>query len=304
VHPLARALLVVTAGELVVALLLLDALFRTHGWLLALAGAASFVLALPAVPILLSYAMAVRHRSPVMTACRVGVAALVACVLTEILVAAALFTVLIPLQGLRRARDRPPEAGQKEIPVLLVHGYLLTSASWWVLQRWLIQRGHPVYTVDLDVFCDIDAYEQVLHDRVEAVCRATGSPRLLLLGHSMGGLAARAYLRRCGGARIARLVTLGSPHHGSVLARLAPGRNGHAMRPGSAWLQRLAQDEGTGWPVPVVSIYSCHDNFVAPQDSSRLEGAANVAIGGIGHLTLPFSRRVRDVLADAIDARP
>jgi pimeloyl-ACP methyl ester carboxylesterase len=301
-HRLARALLVVTAAELALAFLLLSGRSGMHGWPLAAAGAVAVVLLLPAVPILLSYTLAARYGTPAPAGCRVGLPALIGCVMTEIVVATLLFTLLIPLQALMRMRDRPIGAAQTKLPVLLVHGYLLTSASWWALQRWLIRRGHPVYTVDLDAFCDIDAYAPVLHDRVEAVCAASASPCLLPMGHSMGGLAARAYLRRYGAARIARLVTLGSPHHGSMLACLAPGSNGHAMRPGSAWLKRLAQDEAGGWALPVVSIYSCHDNFVTPQDSSRLEGAVNIAIGGIGHLTLPFSRRVRDVLARAIDA--
>jgi pimeloyl-ACP methyl ester carboxylesterase len=302
-HPLARVLLVVTAAKLGVALLVLGWVSSRHGWPLALAAAVAVMLAVPAVATLLSYGIALRHRTPAEPACRAGALALAAGVLAEILAAALMFNVLIPLQGMARKRDRPASGGQTGPPVLLVHGYMLTSASWWVLGRWLRRRGHPVYTVDLDLFCDIDAYVPVLHERIEAVCAATGSARVLVVAHSMGGLAVRAYLRRHGAARIARLVTLGSPHHGSVLARLAPGRNGAAMRPGSEWLARLAQDEGGHWPVPVVSVYSCHDNLVAPQASSWLEGATNIPVGGIGHLTLHFSRRVRDVLGDLLDAR-
>jgi hypothetical protein len=56
--------------------------------------------------------------------------------------------------------------------------------------------------------------------------------------------------------------------------------------------------EQTGLPVPMTSIYSCHDNFVAPQDSSVLAGAKNVPLTGIGHLSLLFSERVA-ALVDA-----
>ena len=84
----------------------------------------------------------------------------------------------------------------------------------------------------------------------------------------------------------------------ATAARVATGR---AMRRGSPWLERLARDEGSGWRVPMVSIYSCHDNLVAPQDSCRLDHAVNVPLAAIGHLTLPFSRRVRTALAHAIE---
>lgn len=64
---------------------------------------------------------------------------------------------------------------------------------------------------------------------------------LLLVGHSMGGLVARAYLRRYGELRVARLITLGTPHRGSLLAHLGIGRNARQMEPGSVWLRELAK---------------------------------------------------------------
>jgi hypothetical protein len=70
------------------------------------------------------------------------------------------------------------------------------------------------------------------------------------------------------------------------------------MRPMSTWLRGLAASEEHELPVPVVSIYGCHDNFVAPQDSGVLAGAENVPLAGIGHLSLLLSRRVA-ALVDA-----
>jgi hypothetical protein len=58
------------------------------------------------------------------------------------------------------------------------------------------------------------------------------------------------------------------------------------------WLRGLARSGPAGLPAPITSIYSCHDNFVAPQDSSVLDGAKNVPLAGIGHLSLLFSARV------------
>jgi len=297
---LVRALLLITAAELAVCVLLLNAVSRASGWPLALAAAAALVIALPSVLILVTFAIAVLYRSPVPEQCRTGVLPLIVCVVKEIGAAALVYNVLIPLHALLREKQ-PSRLPPMQPPILLVHGYLLTSGSWWPLRRWLARHGHAVYTLDLDLFCDIDSYVDVLRHRIDAICTATGSQRVLLVGHSMGGLAVRAYLRACGTARVAGVITLGSPHHGSVLGQLAVGENGRAMRRGSPWLERLAQDEGSGWRVPMVSIYSCHDNLVAPQDSCRLDHAVNVPLAAIGHLTLPFSRRVRTALAHAIE---
>ena len=63
-----------------------------------------------------------------------------------------------------------------------------------------------------------------------------------------------------------------------------------------AWLRGLGASEQGGPAAPITSIYSCHDNFVVPQDSSVLAGAKNVPLPGIGHLSLVFSERVAALL--------
>jgi hypothetical protein len=114
---------------------------------------------------------------------------------------------------------------------------------------------------------------------------------------------ARAYLQRFGErGRVAKVVTLASPHHGSELARLAIGTDGEQLRPGNAWLTRLNQGEREDARVPLVSMFSWHDNFVAPQDSSMLANATNVALSGMGHFSLLFSSAVAQRVHDEIAA--
>jgi pimeloyl-ACP methyl ester carboxylesterase len=108
--------------------------------------------------------------------------------------------------------------------------------------------------------------------------------RLVLVAHSMGGLVARRYLQRYGARRrVAGLCTIGSPHRGSALARWARGRAAAQMRPGNAWLSALPLPAAT---LPTLSIWSDADNFVAPADSSRLDGARNLQLAGRGHFEL------------------
>jgi triacylglycerol esterase/lipase EstA (alpha/beta hydrolase family) len=56
--------------------------------------------------------------------------------------------------------------------------------------------------------------------KIDAVLAATGAAQVTVVGHSMGGLVARAYLAKHGGAKVRRVVTIGTPHHGSVFAYL------------------------------------------------------------------------------------
>jgi triacylglycerol esterase/lipase EstA (alpha/beta hydrolase family) len=99
-------------------------------------------------------------------------------------------------------------------------------------------------------------------------------------------------MRAHGTGRVARVITLGTPHHGTALARFGLGRNAVQMRPGSAWLRALAAGEDGAARALVTSLYTHHDNIVAPQESGRLEGARNLEFGGVGHVALGSNPRV------------
>jgi triacylglycerol esterase/lipase EstA (alpha/beta hydrolase family) len=174
---------------------------------------------------------------------------------------------------------------------------MCNAGVWARVARYLIARGHAVHTVTLEpLFAHIEDYVTPFARRVNEIAGESG--RVVLVGHSMGGLVCRAYARRFGGARIARIITLGTPHHGSALAPIGHGADARDMRLMAEWLRGLAGSEQGGPAAPITSIYSCHDNFVAPQDSSVLAVAKNVPLAGIGHLSLLLSERVA-ALVDA-----
>ena len=120
----------------------------------------------------------------------------------------------------------------------------------------------------------------------------TGAGKVRLVTHSMGGLVARAYLKRYGSARVDRAITLACVHHGTRLARLGFGLDPRRMEPGSAWLSTLPDR----LPVPTVNVWMAQDNFISPQTSSRLSGAEDITLSGMGHLTIAFSPLVADLL--------
>jgi triacylglycerol lipase len=126
------------------------------------------------------------------------------------------------------------------------------------------------------------------------------------VGHSMGGLVARAYLRDHGAARVARVVTLGTPHRGTGLARFGAGHNSRQMRWNgsategrcSAWLARLERCEDPAVRSLFTSLYSHQDNIVSPQLSSCLPGAVNIEFNGVGHVALGMHPSVlKEVIA-------
>jgi triacylglycerol esterase/lipase EstA (alpha/beta hydrolase family) len=185
-------------------------------------------------------------------------------------------------------------------PVLLLHGYGCNGGYWGALTALLDAARSSHATLDLEpVAGDIDGYVPQVQRAVEQLCAQAGAPQLVIVAHSMGGLAARAWMRDHGTARVARVITLGTPHHGTCLASFGIGRNAAQMRRAgcadgleSAWLRALAASESAAARALVTSIYTHHDNIIAPQTSSILEGARNIAFGGIGHVALGRNRGV------------
>lgn len=205
------------------------------------------------------------------------------------------FVLVQPWVWLGMPADRLCASAQ---PMLLVHGYGCNRGIWWWLRPRLEAAGHVVATISLEPpWGGIDGFAEQLHARIEAVCAATGAPRVTLVAHSMGGLVSRAYLARHGDARVARLISIASPHSGSQLARLGLGTCARQMAPGSAWLARLAAQRVT---VPFVSVRTPQDNFVMPQDLQRHPDARDEPLPGVGHLAALCDARVlRLVLAHA-----
>ncbi|MCC7600332.1 alpha/beta fold hydrolase [Janthinobacterium sp. FW305-129] len=190
------------------------------------------------------------------------------------------------------------------LPVLLVHGYVCNRGYWAQLSRRLARAGIAHDGVDLEpIGANIEEFVPQVEQAIAALCARTGSGQVILVAHSMGGLVARAWLRHYGAARVARIITIGTPHHGTALANLAAGKNARQMsRIGGApsgWLAQLAASETPELRALITSMYSHHDNIVAPQSSARLPGARNLAFGGIGHVALASDARVlRLVLAE------
>jgi triacylglycerol esterase/lipase EstA (alpha/beta hydrolase family) len=211
-----------------------------------------------------------------------------------------------PLMALHRLLIHDPPPAPAVSPVILVHGVLVNDGMWFGMRSYLSRHGvRGVYTINFGPpYADIERFAAQLAAKIDAVCAATGAASVSLVGHSMGGLVARACVRRFGAARVSRIVTIGTPHHGSMLAWTWPGRCLAQMRPGNAWLLELNRDESRSPTVPMVSVWSRHDSMVAPQASSELACAHDVALVGIGHNALLGNAQVMALVADAIvDAR-
>jgi predicted alpha/beta hydrolase family esterase len=175
----------------------------------------------------------------------------------------------------RSEPDHLPAGAHGRRGVLLIHGFFCNRGLW---NRWLRQLRRldiPCVAVSLEpVFGSIDDYRQTIATAVVELQRVTGVAPVIV-AHSMGGLAARAWLAAQPDAPLHRLVTIASPHAGTRLGAHGRGSNIRQMRVGSEWLARLAASETPATRARFTCFWSHCDNIVFPTRSATLAGADN-----------------------------
>jgi triacylglycerol lipase len=159
---------------------------------------------------------------------------------------------------------------------------------------------------------DLTVQARVLNGYVNQAV-AAGSGPVTVIGYSAGGVVAWLWdVGYDGAARAGKIITLGAPLHGAMLAAVGaamdPGECPVACQelvPGSALLTRLQQTPAQGRP-PWLSLWTTDDQVVQPPDSARLQGAVNVPLQSIcpgvdiQHDQLPSSPLVIGIVLRAL----
>lgn len=182
-------------------------------------------------------------------------------------------------------------------PILLVHGIMDNRSVFAVFRRTLRRRGFgAVHAVNYSLWTgDIRAAARQLRRHVEQVCEQAGTDRVHIVGHSLGGMIARYYVQRMGGSAVVdTLVTLGSPHRGTLAAHLVPTPLARQLRPGSDLMHELALP-APGCPTRFLVVWSRLDHMVVPQRNARLShpdlDVEQLELRDVGHLSLPIDPR-------------
>jgi triacylglycerol lipase len=216
--------------------------------------------------------------------------------LAEWKAATLVFTWWQPFRHHAVANNLQSQKGQRGI--VLIHGFFCNRALWteWMIQLNAQQRAFVA--VDLEpAFGSISEYADTVEAAIAQVTSATGLPPVVV-GHSMGGLAIRAWAEKYIGpaghmGRVHHIFTLGTPHHGTAMAVALPTRNAAQMRQASAWHERNLAQLPAYFAAHCTCYFSHCDNIVIPASTATLAGADNRHMQGYAHVQLVFSRDIQ-----------
>lgn len=203
------------------------------------------------------------------------------------------------VRGNRIRRDAAfEEVTPQAPPILMIHGFLGTRGSMYVLERRLVEDGFVVVSFNLGTLNvrDIRRSAFLIHRKIERILSQTPSQRIDIIGHSMGGLIGLYYVKKLGGhARVRKLIMMGTPIRGTWAALVGVvtlglwSTSSWQLLPRSRFLDELAK--GSIPPGVEVHTIAAARDWVVPLATTRLSGA-NAMTVPLGHSSLVVSEEV------------
>ncbi len=220
----------------------------------------------------------------------------------------------LPLAGLLASCTPiccPKAAAARQSPplrrVVLVHGFLDTGDEFHRLRQRLENRGIECLVPKLSPSDGRGGLEHLAAGLKRDIDAAYGPEQpVSIIAFSMGGLVSRFYLQNLDGTRrCEKLITISSPHHGTLTAWLYPSKGAAQMRPGSRFLSDLDQSTSRLGRMPVISYRTRMDLMILPSGSSVWDRAVNVEHPALLHPLMLYSPHVlEDVTRRLLDEEP
>ncbi|WP_232330258.1 esterase/lipase family protein [Nocardia fusca] len=210
------------------------------------------------------------------------------------------------------ARAEPAPAN----PVLVIGGFDADRRILEDLRAELADRGYRAYSMVLPAAPagssgteGIADSAAVVAGKVAEIRRTTGARRVDLVGHSMGGLAQRHYVKFLGGSdSVGTYLDFGTPNYGEPLgflcAPLFPGCRDIA--PASEFLQQLNTPPALPPGLPAYHLYSENEG----PERLHLPGAVNASVQQfcsgrhVTHRNEPQDAAFQDLIDSALRGGP
>lgn len=189
-----------------------------------------------------------------------------------------------------------PASSMAMDPILFVHGYSESASLWNTMIGRFEKDGYPksylsAYSYNTSQSNKVDAEE--VKSQVEKLLKNTGASKVDIIGHSMGSLNTRWYIKFLGGeSKVDDWVSLGGPNHGTETANFCFSTSCVEMRIGSTFLSELNAGDETPGTVNYGTWWSPCDEIINPDESVILTGATNTKTACMSHTALTTDETV------------
>jgi triacylglycerol lipase len=190
--------------------------------------------------------------------------------------------------------------------VVLVHGIFDTRIGLRPLRRAIVAGGYECLVPSLKPVDGRKGLEPMARQLRHLVDTEWGeNAEFSIVAFSMGGLVSRYYLQELDGAkRCQGLYTIATPHNGTYMAYLYPGRGTRQMRPESTFLANLQRGKHIydTFDIPTTSYRSPLDMVMLPLRSPKWQQGDNVRFWSPIHPALLWEKKLHADLLKRLDA--
>lgn len=197
------------------------------------------------------------------------------------------------------ARVRRNQTCHADLGVLFVHGLAANASQFRAVRRALSDHVGWFDAFSYSSLVPLPKLARRLHDHIVHTGARCG--RLVVIGHSLGGLLLRMALSQDAGLdHVVAFVPICAPLHGTHVSRFAPTPMLRGLRPERPLFTELAGQHDQLSRFAVLSIGARRDQFVSPWDSAILDGHPSLVLPDAGHVASLFDARVHDAVLKLI----
>ena len=193
--------------------------------------------------------------------------------------------------------DKSPEPHKmsSHTAIVLVHGFLRSPGDWiWFKHQLQKKTTLPIFNIKLrPALAPMQSIAENFAADLEILEKKYGIKHWYLIAHSMGGLVCTyCAIHLDFHQKIKKVITLGSPFHGTKVSSLAMGDNAKQMHPHSQFVMQLRREISKEQHFDLYQIATPFDNIIFPWQSSFTEPqfvTAQYTTKPTGHIALLYS---------------
>ena len=194
---------------------------------------------------------------------------------------------------------------EKRNPIILIHGLWNTSSIFSSITSKLDEIGIEYFAPTLNHSYGITSIIDLSKILNELILEKYGLEKEIdILGFSMGGIIGRYWLQKFNGyKRTRRLISIGSPHKGTLMAQLVPEfpfRGISEMKINSKFLRELAKNDFFLDGIECISFFTYWDLMVFPGWWTNLNLGKKISVKVFKHRNLVSNKTVIDSIINEI----